>query len=359
MKKITSRLKTLIRRQFIPQSKVHTFGPSSALHTLVISVPNTFNINIPNAEQCIKMGFGKGFEKCGCNWQLVPRNLIETQLNKLENPIVFLSAPDYATMSKSLCLKLKKIPHFVWGSPDPDTFYSIYKKFNYEANLYLDDNIAEEVAKSDPDFIMMPCPESAKSFYSNFSKLGLNIESIPLACDTDRYFCSDLKKNYSTDNFFFCGGYWPKKAIQFDLYLKPYENYLDVYGYSKWPYSGYKGLLGENQEKEKYQQSILSPAISEPHAQYTGDIVERVFKILGSGGCAITDVNPYYKELFNSSELPVPASVDEYHEMIHELCNNKKLREDYRKKGYDAVMSRHTYKHRAERILDLLGVNYV
>lgn len=89
-----------------------------------------------------------------------------------------------------------------------------------------------------------------------------------------------------------------------------------------------------------------------------GDIVERVFKIMGSGGLAVTDVIPFYRELFAPDELLVPSSIEEYHDMIHQALNDDDFNQCYREKGYQAILERHTYAHRARQILSYLDMHY-
>lgn len=90
--------------------------------------------------------------------------------------------------------------------------------------------------------------------------------------------------------------------------------------------------------------------------ELTGDIVERSFKVLGSGGLAVTDVVPSYHELFEPDELLVPGSVQEYHDMVKRALTDDDFNQAYRRKGYDATVKRHTYAHRAMKILKLLNM---
>ncbi len=146
--------------------------------------------------------------------------------------------------------------------------------------------------------------------------------------------------------------------LQFDIYLRPFEEKLKVYGYTKWPYDGYSGLLPMGDESVLYQNAKVSPAISEPHAQQTGDIVERVFKVMGSGGLAITDVNSHYASLFEQEELLVPKTVDEYKFFVEKALNDADFNQRYRSRGMQVIKKKHTYKHRAELILEQLNLDF-
>jgi spore maturation protein CgeB len=78
---------------------------------------------------------------------------------------------------------------------------------------------------------------------------------------------------------------------------------------------------------------------------------------LGSGGCSITDAISGYREWFSADELPVPASLEEYHEIVQTLLTDSTLNQAYRTRGYQAIVDRHTYAHRAQRVLELLGIS--
>ena len=332
-------------------------GPEDSPITFVMVCRQGFDVNKPNANLMIRMGFCHGFALIGVRYQLVSVWDLEDLLPQLKNPVVFLSSYDYLDISRKTCKLLRKYPHFVWGMPDHEIIKRAYEKFDVSP-YSLPDSIYKRVAESEPNFIMAPVPESALQFYSTWLKYCSRIESIPLACDTTRYFRDNENQENEGIKMAFVGGYWEKKAFQFDKYLKPYETILQVYGYNKWPYKGYKGLLPKEDEHKLYQNARLSPAISEPHAEFMGDIVERVFKIMGSGGLAITDVVPFYRELFEPDELLVPRSLEEYHYMVKKTLDDDNFNMNYREKGYKAIMEKHTYVHRARSILNYLDIDW-
>lgn len=331
-------------------------GPLSSIYTFVVIVRQGYNVNIPNANSAIRLGFCRGFEQLGIKYRIISVYEIEKEIGNIDNPIIFLSAFDYLDMSKSSRKKLRNYKHFVWISPDYKYMKQVYARFNYPYSNALGEKIFRLVSYSEPSFIWAPAPPSALEHYSDWRKCGCRIESIPLACDTGRYFPSEETDFKLMNDIVFVGGYWPKKAIQFDKYLRPLENKLHVYGYSSWPYSGYKGGLKVDQERILYSTSKISPALSEPHAEFTGDIVERGFKIMGSRGLAVPDVNKYYNELFSKDELFIPASIAEYYDFINEAIEDEALNRKYRLNGYNAVINRHTYRNRAEQILNIMNI---
>ncbi len=83
-----------------------------------------------------------------------------------------------------------------------------------------------------------------------------------------------------------------------------------------------------------------------------GQINERVFKVLGSGGCPIVDAVPSYRELYYDNELLIADNVNHFHELVKELLNNEELNNYYREVGKTATLARHTYEHRARKIME-------
>jgi spore maturation protein CgeB len=88
----------------------------------------------------------------------------------------------------------------------------------------------------------------------------------------------------------------------------------------------------------------------------TGDTVERPFKILGSGGLTVFDPVPAYKCLFEPDEALIPESEAEYHEMMYLALCGPATNAHYRERGREAVLARHCYHHRAQKIVEELAL---
>lgn len=330
-------------------------GPENAEYTFVMVVRQGFDSAKSNANSTIRLGYCRAFARLGIRYRLVSSFDLGDVLTELRNPFVFLSVYDYFDFGAATRRSLRRYPHFVWVNPDVDILQKAYTPYGTVADE-TPNSIYKIVGDSCPAFVWSPVPPSALNAYSRWVETGIPLRSLPLACDTERYFPVHGAKEHSDVKIAFVGGYWPNKAIHFDQYLRPYEDLLTVFGYSKWPYKNYRGLLPDDQEKILYQNAILCPAISEPHAVTTGDIVERVYKVLGSGGLAITDCVPFYRELFRADELLVPSSISEYHSMVRQALGDSSFRQQYRRNGLSAVLERHTYIHRARNIADWLQI---
>ena len=313
------------------------------------------NLDMPCAGTLCRLGYCHGFSQIGVRAQLVNAFEIEHILPQLHRPFVFLSVYDYLDMSEVARKMLRDYQHFVWVDPDYEAIQEIYTPYGI-TRPRLPQEVSRYVLDSGPDFVWAPVPPSALGVFSYWQQSGLRLESLLLACDTGRYYPEPYNLKYSKTKMAYVGGYWPKKAIQFDKYLRPYEDTLAIFGYNFWPYKGYRGLLQADDERVLYQNASVCPAISEPDV-VQGHITERTFKIMGSGGLAVTDIAPIYRELFTEDELLVPESIDEYHDMIHQALSDDEFGRGFRERGRLAILERHTYAHRAREILDHLNIS--
>jgi hypothetical protein len=140
-------------------------------------------------------------------------------------------------------------------------------------------------------------------------------------------------------------------------HVKPSEDRMTVFGYSRWPYAGYGGPISAEEEPALLRKARLCPAINEPHAEILGgDICERVYKVLGSGGMCVTDTTAAHRDIFAADELLVPRDLNHYHALVEDVLNDDGLCFAYREKNRKAVINRHTYAHRARRILEELSI---
>ncbi len=328
--------------------------------TFVLVCGANFNQRIPNAATTCRMGWCRGFEKIGIPYILVSVFELAERLPELHNPICWIAGGDYSFLTKKNLHSLKATPHAVWVgtsfSGDSDFFDS--RKW---PNVSDDNKLKKKILSSEPGLLFTISPESGFHYYEGWINEGVRLVSLPLACDCELY-----NKNvvyipkFENVDMAFVGGYWEYKAKQFDRYLKPYKDWLRVYGYSPWPYGQYGGLLPDTEEAALYKQAKVSPIINEPHvSQMSIDINERVFKVLGSGGLGVTDVTPAYREWFSSDELLVPETIDGYHELIRDVLSYPQRYVRYREAGMKAVIERHTYAHRAKALLSLLKINQI
>lgn len=338
-----------------PQGEL-ALGSSS--YTFVVVVGPNFNQTIPNAATTCRMGWCRGFEQLGIPYLLLSIFELSDKLPEIPKPICWISGNDYAYLSRKNLKALKDFPHMVWVNTwfKNDTTY--YQRNNFPQMSWSRTRV-RKILSSEPALLFTISPESSFEFYEGWLENNATLVSLPLACDTKLYKKeTPILAKFEDIKMAFVGGYWPYKARHFDEYLRPYEDRLNVFGYSPWPYKHYGGGISETEEPSLYKQALISPVINEPHVSVMGvDINERVFKVLGSNGFAVTDATPSYREWFSRDELLVPENPDEYHQIVEHALENPEFTSHYRDKGREAILTRHTYAHRAQRALEYLGIS--
>lgn len=334
-------------------------NPMAGDKTFVMVVGPAFDQNRPDAMMTCRMGYCHAFEDLGIPYVIAGINQLEALAEELPSPFFMYFAGDLSFISRAKSGKLSKYPSGVWAYPWFDNSEVFFSQHDLDARIWtLPKASIEKVLDLKPRFCFTATTPSGFGFFENWEKNGVPVKSLPLACDTRIY----NEANEETHDFghvklAFVGGYWQSKGRQIDRYLRPLESQLEIYGYSKWPYSGYKGLLPRNAEASLYKQAKVCPVVNEPTvALMKGQINERVFKVLGSGGCPVVDAVPAYRELYAEDELLISESPEHFVELINQLLVDEVLNLSYREKGRVATLSRHTYKHRVSDFMKNLDI---
>ncbi len=322
--------------------------------------PN-YNEDIPNAMMTARLGYSHAFEQIGIPYLTIDVDQMQPTLDRYQNCICMLFGSDYIYLNSSQIVALNSCKHFVWVDPWFIGSDNFFRSHNLNSTIWTWSKAhRKKIISSNPGFVFTATVKSGLNFFEEWSNNGLEVISLPLACDTTVY-----RKSMNTlvgeqpPKYAFVGGYWKSKGEQIDKYLRHFEKDLHIYGYSKWPYTGYKGKISRENEVRLYQNARVCPAINEPTVRILkGQINERVFKVFGCGGCSVVDAVPAYRELFANDELIVPDTLGEFFDAMHELANNTQMRDMYSKNGYEAVRSRHTYINRVNTVLDKLDVKF-
>jgi hypothetical protein len=351
-----------IRQSFKSANITHPTGLLNPLHgerTFVMVVGPAFDQDRPDAMMTCRMGYCHAFESMGIPYLLADVNELESLAKELASPFFMYFAGDLAYISKRKLRKLRDYPSAVWAYPWFEGSSQFFSERSLDAHIWtLPKSTIEKVLELNPRFCFTATTPSGLNFFENWDKNGIAVKSFPLACDTKIY--NDA--NTSTVGFkdiklAFVGGYWQSKGVQIDEYLRPFESQLEIYGYSKWPYSGYKGKLPRSAEASLYKQAKVCPVVNEPTvALMKGQINERVFKVFGSGGCPIVDAVPAYRELYSEDELLISESPKHFAELVELMLKDDALNHAYREKGRVATLARHTYHHRAQDYMRFLGI---
>src|SRR6266705_4811771 len=333
-----------------------SISPNAAQTTFVVVCGAEFDQTVPNAATTCRLGWCRGFEQLGIPYILVSVYELSEKLPQLNNPICWISGSDYVYLTARNLKALKKRQHIVLvGERCRNArryFNSLgFPDFSYSKELF------KKILSSDPVAVFTISPESRFEFYEEWVLAGAKVVSLPLACDEALYHASATPcPEFASVELAFVGGYWGYKALQLDRYLKPWEQRLAVYGYSPWPYSGYRGQISEAKERLLYGAARVCPAINEPHVNALGiNVNERIFKILGSGGLAAVDTTKTYRDWFTPEELFIPDTEGDFHAFVRNALSDPEKYRELRERGAQAVRNRHTYRHRALALLRVLG----
>jgi hypothetical protein len=318
---------------------------SEEQYALVIAVGKGFDRSLSCAAQTTRYGYLHGFANVGVSSFLVPYHHLHEVPDRCQNPIFWLTVYDYEHLSDRALKTIKQHPHIIQVNVWADGMKELHQMFN-APDPTMNQRTLKRVLDSGASFVWCSAPEECLDAYENWVEVGQQkLVSLPWACDNARYYTSPNKKDFSGVQMAFVGGYRQYKEAQYEAYLWPYEDILQVWGYNAWPRC-FQGYLDNDDERLLYQNAILCPTISEPQFAVTGDTVERPFKVMGSGGLTILDCVPAYKHLFSDDEALMPTTVPEYRDMVESVLNDLDLHWKYREAGYKAVLERHTYMHR-------------
>lgn len=324
--------------------------------TFVAVCGRGFDPRVPNAATLCRMGWCHAFERLGFAWRLLRVDELAQVLPTLPDPLCWISADDHAGLDAAGLRCLARHRHAVLVNPAFGGDRDWFRRHGYP-DLATPAALRRRVLGASPRFLFTIAAESGFGFYEHWREGGLPLLSLPLACDTTVYADTAPQDAPPAARIAFVGGYWRYKARQLDPYLQPHAQDLQVWGYQPWPYGRYGGQLALDHEGALYRRAAVAPVINEPHASAMGiDLNERVFKVLGSGGLAVTDASPAYRDWFGADELLVPRSRDEFHAFVREILSGAGTFDAWRERGARAVRHRHTYEARARAFCAAMGV---
>lgn len=333
-----------------PHGRLDPFGVAQVC---LFVVGPAFDQNVPNAMMTCRMGYAHAFESLGIPYLFVDQQDLPGILPDLTRPFCMINGSDFVYMRNPVIKALRGVPHCVWVDPWFEGSDRFFAEHGLDARIWAwTDEHRAKILDSEPRFVHTATVSAGLGFFSEWGCRGLETVSLPLACDTDLYSPGGPHDpRFDGIRLAFVGGYWESKGKQLDCYLKPFEEDLVVYGYSEWPYRGYRGLLPIADEPALYRQALVSPVINEPSvAILHGQINERIFKVLGSGGYPLVDAVPAYRELFSAEELPIPKDAETFYHMLRETLLRGAPRQECAL-ARQAVLGRHTYVHRARQVL--------
>jgi len=297
------------------------------------------------------MGYVHGFEQLGVPARCIKEPDLERAIDEEDDPVLYLGYDNYNRLTDSALRKIRDLPHCIGVPMWCDGIKKRLAKYNLLGDL--SPVMIRKILDSNARFLLTTTPEKYYEFWEGWVKAGMRLESFPEACDTTLFYPPHRRRKFTDVDVAFVGGYRDYKEPIYAQFLWPYEDRLSLFGYSGWPKCN-RGYLPNEDEALLYRDAKVVPAIGEPFQWEMGTFYERPFKVLGSGGLTITDTSPPYRELFTDKELLVPETLSQYCEMMHLALTDESFNKKWRRRGRKAVLARHTYKHRAQKFLELL-----
>ena len=321
------------------------------MRSVLLVVHPILDFNVRHAPTTVVMGYIHGFEQLGVPARYVKEPDLEQALDMEDDLVLYLGYDNYNRLTDAALRKIRDVPHCIGVPMWCDGIEQQLLKYNLLWSL--NRGTTDKILNSNARFLFTTTTEKYYEFWESWIKSGIRFESLPEACDTTLFFPPHRKRKFTDVEVAFVGGYRDYKEDIYAQFLWPYEGRLALFGYSEWPKCN-RGYLPNEDEALLYRDAKVVPAIGEPFQWQMGTYYERPFKVLGSGGLTITDTSPPYRELFTDKELLVPDTLAQYYEMMHLALTDESFNKKWRRRGRKAVLERHTYKHRAAKILEML-----
>ena len=358
IRSLVGRVPRRFRRARIDEPR-GALDPAQGPATFILAVGSSFDQRRPDAMMTCRMGYCRGFEQLGIPYLIVDIRELPRIVDEVPAPICMLFGGDLHLLSDASARKLRRHRCLVWLYPSFRDSTQFFESHALDPAIWtLPGYVVRRILDLEPDFGFTATVPSGLGFFESWERSGVPVCSLPLACDTSLYRRDTPDyPEFEKVQLAFVGGYWQSKGHQLDRYLRQFEDRLVIYGYNRWPYTGYRGLLPRQAEPSLYRQARLAPVVNEPTVSLLkGQINERVFKVLGSFGCTVVDAVPAYRELYSEDELLVSDGPENFRDLVRSLLENDELHHRYRQRGHEATLQRHTYAHRARTILERLRI---
>lgn len=248
------------------------------------------------------------------------------------------------------CFQSAKVPHIYWSVEDPE--------YTMEFSLPL-------IQKMQPDFIFTICRETAGyfqrlGFQAGYMDFGFSPQTHPALQREQRYDIAVVANAYP--------GILSKRPNHFRhqsliVLVEPLlkqQTRVDFFGRG---WAEMQGLYGWNIPQEwihppvDYQDTAEiyhTTGISLGLQNYAHQVTQRTYEILGSGGFMLTIDTPGVRTLFTpGEELACASSPGQTLELVRYYQLHPDERRRIAAQGHSRI-SLHTYRHRAEHMLDIL-----
>ena len=193
--------------------------------------------------------------------------------------------------------------------------------------------------------------------FASYLKLGLPILEEPFAADDTRY--QPLSAGDIEYDALFIGSCWPFKWANMEAYIDAlraaFGQRFAVFG-AGWPEGVSKGQLSEVAFAPTVASARVNISLHEPTqvAGFPFAPNERVFKLLALGAVVVSDPNPMLADLFDDgTELVLASDAQGMARVVRSLVDDPRRARDMAHAGRERVLRDHTYRVRAQRLLDV------
>ena len=226
-----------------------------------------------------------------------------------------------------------------WYPPSPNCYWVSDAHINENAYKYR----METAKKFDTVFV------AQEEFIESFVRDGVDRKKIfymPHAFEPDCYKPTEIINKW---DWCFIGH--PNSMHRIDLLDRLCKEFPNWYvGWRNAAVPGYNAL-----DDIAYKMSQTKVGVN---YSVNKDLNMRVFETMGTKTCLLTDDIPDIKDLFEDGKhLVLFSSIDEAVEKMKWLLEDDTVRNSIATTGYQEVLSKHTYKHRAEQMLKVC-LNY-
>jgi len=361
IKKILRKARTMLfkptQRAYIPRPLFEAKHQDSKKMLLIVC-GKFFHQDSFNTQTLFQVGLARGWSsECGTA-KLISIDQLMKEIELYDNPAVFMTTYEFDQLSYSDSRKLREVDLFVMVNQHPRTNKMFEQKVlcakeHTDREIWL--SAYGKIIMAEPKFVWNANGAAGMEWFQGWIDDGFHWETIYPAADISRYFPDPSPDRFGHIKMAYVGRYWPEKAQAFDLYLRPWEDFLVPFGYAVWPYKNYAGRLDERGERQLYSSVGLIPLVTGPWGWMVAEITERYLKAPACAGFCIADQNPALREIYTPDEMLQAENPEHFHHLVRDLLAGKIDRADWAMKGYKAVLERHTYAHRAVQIRNALN----
>jgi Glycosyl transferases group 1 len=257
---------------------------------------------------------------------------------------------------------------------DPSNIQELFRGTPMDASRYLDGGVSSYYTAptrptDDEQFVIDAsvinllrtslAPGVFDTAYRGYLEAGLSVLEEPFAADPQRDY---LAQSPPLHDVVYVGGCWGFKWKNMQPYVKALKDAFGdrfaIYG-DGWPEGLSHGSITDSQVRQVLCGSKVALSFHEPSQvmEFAFAPNERVHKLLAMGCCVVSDPNPILESYYTpGTHLMVAHSPQEMVSTVCSLCDNQEQAARMSGAGRNHTLERHTYTHRAQRLLEVLDI---